>query len=154
MSLEVEPNVIMLQEHSLIHWMDDLVLWTDVSGGNPTPDLLTIKWGSSPPWLACWVDGPGVDVHSVSISQGQRWEGNRGHTYWGHPWFPKVYRCGWETSGQEASLPESPEWVHSATPSGKEEGPQQYSGQHSNSSSLQSGEPLHTSALPRVFTMR
>lgn len=99
--------------------MDGLVLWPDVSGGSPAPDLLTIKWGSFPPWLACWVGGPGVDVHSVSTSQEQWWEGNQGRTYWGHPWFPKVYRCGWETSGQEVSLPESSEWGHSATPSGK-----------------------------------
>lgn len=40
-AMRYKPNHTMLWEHSLIHWMDDPVLWPDVTGGNPTVDLLT-----------------------------------------------------------------------------------------------------------------
>lgn len=40
-AMRYKPNHTMLQEHSLIHWMDDPVFWPDVTGGNPTADLLT-----------------------------------------------------------------------------------------------------------------
>lgn len=68
----------------------------------PCPDLLVSVYG------------PGVDVRSISTSHGHWWKGNQGHACRGPPWFPEVHRCGWETSVQETSLPESPEWRHSS----------------------------------------